>query len=123
MQNYLNEFKAFAIRGAFGAIVTSLVNDVIMPPIGVLLGGTDFSDLAIKLNDEASINYGAFLNTVINFLIIAVALFVVIKWINVLQAKPEEAPLAPTTKECPHCYTQIPIKATRCPNCTSQLES
>lgn len=139
------ELKAFILRGnvmdlavgiiiggAFGAIVSSLVKDVIMPPIGLLLGKINFADLYINLTTTAypslkaaqdagaaTINYGVFINTLINFLIIAVALFFVIKAVNKLQ-KP--APVAaPTTKECPHCLTQVPLKATRCPACTSEL--
>lgn len=143
----LEEFKKFAMRGsvldlavgiiigtAFGAIVNSLVNDIIMPPIGLLLGKVDFSNLFINLSGTpysslaeakaagaATINYGVFINTVINFLIISFALFLVIRQVNRWTAKPAP-PAAPTTKECPFCFTQIPIKATRCPNCTSELK-
>ncbi|MBC7243431.1 MAG: large conductance mechanosensitive channel protein MscL [Anaerolineae bacterium] len=141
------EFKKFAMRGsvidlaigiilgtAFGAIVNSFVNDIIMPPIGLLLGKVDFSNLFINLSKtpyaslaEAqqagapTINYGIFINTIINFLIVAFVLFLIIRQVNRWTAKPAE-PAAPTTKECPYCYSQIPIKATRCPNCTSQLQ-
>lgn len=141
------EFKKFAMRGsvidlaigiilgtAFGAIVNSFVNDIIMPPIGLLLGKVDFSNLFINLSKtpyaslaEAqqagapTINYGIFINTIINFLIVAFVLFLLIRQVNRWTAKPAE-PAAPTTKECPYCYSQIPIKATRCPNCTSQLQ-
>jgi large conductance mechanosensitive channel len=144
----LKEFKAFAMRGnvidlavgiilgtAFGAIVTSLVNDIIMPPIGMILGEVDFSSLYINLSggdyatlaaaQEAgavTINYGTFINTIINFLIIAFAIFIVIRQINRLQRQEEEAPAEPTTKDCPFCFTEIAIQATRCPNCTSQLD-
>jgi large conductance mechanosensitive channel len=143
----LEEFRKFIMRGsvvdlavgviiggAFGKIVSSLVNDVIMPPIGLLLGRVDFSDLFINLSGKpydslaaaqaagaATINYGLFINTVIEFLIVALVLFVVIKQVNRLQTKKEAAPAAPTTKECPFCFTTIPIQAKRCPNCTSQL--
>lgn len=144
----LQEFKKFAMRGnaidlavgfimggAFGAIVNSLVNDIIMPPIGLLLGKVDFSNLFINLSgtayatlDEAkkagaaTINYGLFINTLVNFLIVSFALFLVVRQVNRWTAKP--APAAePTTKECPYCYSEIPIKATRCPHCTSQLEA
>ena len=143
----LKEFREFAMRGsvvdlavgviiggAFGAIVTSLVNDIIMPPIGVLLGNVDFTDLFINLSGgsypslaaaqeagAATINYGVFINTIINFLIVALALFFVIRGMNSMQKKEEEAPAEPTTKECPHCFTEIPLKATRCPHCTSEL--
>ncbi len=138
------EFKEFIMRGnvidlavgiiigaAFGKIVTSLVNDIIMPPIGLLLGKVDFSNLFINLSGQpyatlaaakeagaATINYGAFINTVIDFLIVALAIFLVVRVVNRLRRKPEAAP---TTKECPYCCTAIPIQATRCPHCTSQL--
>ncbi|MDZ7372924.1 MAG: large conductance mechanosensitive channel protein MscL [candidate division KSB1 bacterium] len=142
----LEEFKKFAMRGnvidlavgfvmgaAFSGIVNSLVNDILMPPIGLLLGKVDFSNLFINLTGTpyaslaeakragaATINYGLFINTVINFVIVAFALFLVVRQVNRWTAKPA-APAAPTTKECPYCYTVIPIKATRCPNCTSAL--
>jgi len=144
----LEEFKKFAMRGsvidlavgviigtAFGAIVHSLVNDIIMPPIGLLLGKVDFSNLFINLTGTpyaslaeakaagaATINYGVFINTVINFLIIAFVLFLLIRQVNRWTTKPAP-PAAPTTKECPFCFTAIPIKATRCPNCTSELKA
>jgi len=142
----LQEFKQFAMRGnvvdmavgiiiggAFGTIVKSLVADVIMPPIGLLLGGVDFSNLFVTLKDGATggpynnlaaaqeagavvISYGLFLNSVISFLIVAFAVFLLIKSLNKLQVqKPAEI----TTKECPHCVSTIALKATRCPNCTS----
>ncbi len=147
----MEEFKKFAMRGnvvdmavgiiiggAFGTIVKSLVDDVIMPPIGLLLGGVDFSDLFITLKDGATagpyatvaaakeagavtLNAGLFVNSVISFLIVAFAVFLLIKGMNSLQRKEEAPPAEPTEKECPHCFTQIPIKATRCPHCTSQL--
>jgi large conductance mechanosensitive channel len=140
------EFKDFVLRGnvldlavaviigsAFGKIVTSFVNDVIMPPIGLLLGGVNFSNLFISLNGNvyesldaakaagaATINYGVFLNTVIDFIIVAFVIFLIIKSVNKLK-KP--APAAdPTTKECPYCFSSILIKATRCPHCTSELK-
>jgi large conductance mechanosensitive channel len=138
----LKEFKEFAIRGnvvdmavgiiigaAFGKIVSSLVNDVIMPPIGLLLGNIDFSQLAITLKEKSvaaeavTIKYGVFINTVLDFIIVAFAIFITIKQMNRLKKK-EEAPITePTTKECPKCFTAIPIKAMRCPNCTSELQS
>ncbi len=144
----LEEFKKFAMRGsvidlavgviigtAFGAIVHSLVNDIIMPPIGLLLGKVDFSNLFINLTGTpyaslaeakaagaATINYGLFINTVIDFLIIAFVLFLLIRQVNRWTTKPAP-PAAPTTKECPFCFTAIPIKATRCPNCTSELKA
>ena len=140
----MEEFKKFAMRGnvidlavgfilggAFGGIVTSLVKDVIMPPIGLILGRVDFASLYIDLSGKGfatfadaqkagapTINYGMFINTVINFVIVALALFLVIRAVNRMTAKP--AP-APTTKDCPFCLSNIPLKATRCPNCTSQL--
>ena len=135
----LKEFKDFAMRGnvldmaigiiigaSFGKIVTSMVNDVVMPPLGMLLGKVDFSSLKIVLQDAVdktpavSINYGAFINTVIDFLIVAFCIFLVIKQVNRFTKKPE-APAEPTTKTCGYCQTDIPIKATRCPHCTSQL--
>ena len=143
----LKEFKEFAMRGnvvdmavgiiiggAFGTIVKSMIDDVIMPPIGLLLGGADFTDFFISLTggDHATLaaareagavtlNYGLFVNAVISFLIVAFALFMLIKSINRLKRAEAPAPAAPTTKECPHCYSTIPIKATRCPHCTSNL--
>jgi len=146
------EFKEFAMRGnvvdmavgivigaAFGTIVKSLVADVLMPPIGLLLGGVDFSNLFVVVKEGATagpyvaladaqaagavtVNYGAFINTVISFLIVAFAVFVVIKAINKVQREEEEeAPAEPTTKDCEFCRTEIAIEATRCPHCTSEL--
>lgn len=143
------EFKEFALRGsvldlavgviigaAFGKIVTSLVNDVIMPPIGLLLGKVNFSEFYINLSKtvypslaaarEAGapvIAYGAFINEVINFLIVAFVLFLIIRQFNRVKRITEkpQAPAVPTTKECPYCYSTVPIKATRCPHCTSDL--
>lgn len=137
IKNFFNEFKTFAMRGnvmdmavgiiigaAFGKIVTSLVEDVIMPPIGWALGKVDFSDLAVTLTEGVTIKYGAFINTVISFIIVAFAVFILIKAVNTLQAKmaKEEAAAAPTTKKCPYCCTEIPLEATRCPHCTSELK-
>jgi large conductance mechanosensitive channel len=129
----LKEFRDFVMRGnvidlaiavilgvAFGAIITSLVNDILMPLIGILLGGLDFSALSFQVGD-AVVAYGKFLQATVNFLIIALVLFLIIRTINRFQKKPVPAPAAPTSKECPQCFTSIPIKATRCPNCTSQL--
>jgi large conductance mechanosensitive channel len=142
----LKEFKEFAMRGnvldlaigviigvAFGTVVTSLVNDVIMPPIGLAMGGMDFKDLFISLNGQAYpslaaaktagapvIAYGNFLNTVINFLIVAFAIFLLVKQVNRFK-KPVPASEAPSTKDCPHCAMSIPAKANRCPQCTSDL--
>ena len=141
IKNFLNEFKTFAMRGnvmdmavgiiigaAFGKIVTSLVEDVIMPPIGWILGNVDFSDLVLKLNDDVAIKYGAFLNTIISFIIVAFAVFILIKAINTLQAKvlkaeaDAAAEAAPTTKKCPYCCNDVALEATRCPFCTSELK-
>jgi len=138
----LKEFKEFAMRGnvvdmavgiiigaAFGKIVSSLVNDVIMPPIGLLLGNIDFSQLAVTLREKTvaaeavTIKYGVFINTVLDFIIVAFAIFMVIKQMNRFKKKEEVAVAEPTTKECPKCFTSIPIKAMRCPNCTSELQS
>ncbi len=127
----LKEFKDFVMRGnvielaiaviiggAFGKIVTSLVGDVLMPVIGLLLGGVNFSELAFTVRD-AVVKYGAFIQAIIDFLVIAFVIFLFIRTMNRIQ-KP--APAAePTTKECPYCITTISIKAKRCPNCTSQL--
>jgi large conductance mechanosensitive channel len=140
------EFKAFAMRGnvvdlavgliigaAFGRIVSSLVNDLLMPPIGLVLGRVDFSNLFVNLSKpryatlaEAkaagapTINYGVFLNTVIDFLIVALAIFLVIRFINRLYQEP---PATPTTKPCPYCLSTIPLHASRCPHCTSELQA
>ena len=139
------EFREFAIKGnavdlaigvmigaAFGAVVTSLVNDMIMPPIGKLLGGVDFSNFflvlgpgqypsvkAAKEAGAATLNYGIFINTLINFTIIAFVLFLIVRTMNRL--KRAEPAAAPTTKGCPHCAMDIPLKATRCPHCTSAV--
>ena len=139
------EFKEFAMRGnvldmavgiiigaAFGRIITSLVNDVIMPPIGLLLGKVDFSSLFINLSGTpyasladakkagaAVIGYGAFLNTILDFVVVAFVIFLLIRQVN--KMKKEPAPAATTTKECPYCLSVIPIKATRCGHCTAQL--
>jgi large conductance mechanosensitive channel len=137
----LKEFREFAMKGnvvdmavgiiiggAFGKIVSSLVNDVIMPPIGMALGNVDFSQLAVTLREKTAeaeavtINYGMFINTVIDFIIVAFAIFLVIKQMNKLKRKEEEPPKEPTSKECPKCFSAISIKAVRCPNCTSELE-
>lgn len=138
----MKEFREFAMRGnvidmavgiiiggAFGKIVASLVTDVIMPPIGMLLGKVDFSKLAITLQakteeaEAVQINYGTFINVVINFIIVAFVIFIVIRQMNKLKKQEAPAPAEPTTKACSFCQSDIPIKATRCPNCTSQLES
>ena len=142
----LKEFKEFAMRGnvldmavgiiigaAFGKIVSSLVEDVLMPPIGKLLGHVDFKDLFLSLDGNSyatldaaktahavTVNYGLFLNTVINFLIVAFAVFILVQQVNRWTKKPA-APAAPTTKECPQCAMTIPIAAKRCGHCTAQL--
>lgn len=137
MSSFMKEFKEFAMRGnvmdmavgviiggAFGAIITALVDNIITPIIGAVLGGVDFSGLAITVG-KAQIGYGAFIQAVIDFLIVAFCIFCMLKAVNRamdLKKKEEEAPAEPTTKECPFCKTEIAIGATRCPNCTSVLE-
>jgi len=142
----LREFKAFVMRGnllelavafilgvAFGRVVTSLVNDVIMPPIGLVLGGVDFSNLFVNLSKtpyatlaEAqaagapTLNYGLFILTVLDFVIVAFVVFMLVRAVNRMQ-RPK--PAAPTTKDCPYCLSIIPLKATRCPHCTSELSA
>jgi len=149
----IKEFREFAVKGnvvdmavgiiigaAFGTIVKSLVDDVIMPPIGLLLGNVDFSNLFVVLREgltagpyastavakaagAVTLNYGTFINTVVSFLIVAFAVFLLVKNINRLKREKEVAPAAPTTKECPNCFSTINIKAVRCPNCTSNLQT
>lgn len=130
----LKEFREFVMRGnvldlavgviiggAFGKIVGSLVNDILMPLIGLLLGGINFADQAIQIG-QAAVKWGAFVQAVIDFLIIAFVIFLIIRAANRLRKPaPAPAPAAPTTKECPYCYSTIHIKATRCPHCTAQL--
>jgi large conductance mechanosensitive channel len=119
--NVLDLAVAVIIGGAFGKIVASLVNDILMPLIGVLLHGVDFSTLAWTVG-EASVNYGLFIQAIVDFLIVAFVIFLIIKAANSMKKPaPAATPAAPTTKECPHCYSTINIKATRCPNCTSEL--
>ena len=119
--NVMDLAVAVIIGGAFGKIVSSLVSDIMMPLIGLIIGGIDFSGLAFTIG-SAKVTYGNFINNVIDFLIIALVIFLMIKAIDSLKKKPEPAPAAePTTKDCPHCFTTISIKATRCPNCTSEL--
>jgi large conductance mechanosensitive channel len=130
--NVMDLAIAVIIGGAFGRIVSSLVSDIIMPPIGMLLNGVDFSNLFVSLNGQSyaslveaqaagapTVNYGNFLGVLIDFLIIALVIFLLVRSMNRMK-KPAPA-AAPTTKECPHCFSTIAIKATRCPNCTSQL--
>jgi len=149
----LKEFKEFAMRGnvvdmavgiiigaAFGTIVKSLVDDVIMPPIGLILGNVDFSNLFVVLKSGATagpyaslaeaakagavtLSYGKFINTIISFVIVAFSVFMLIKGMNQMQRKKEETPAEPTSKDCPFCLTSVSIKATRCPACTSQLDA
>jgi len=149
----LKEFREFALRGnvldmavgiiigaAFGTIVNSLVQDVIMPPIGLLLGNVDFSNIFIVLKEgkvagpyasvaiaksagAVTINFGVFVNTIITFLIVAFAVFLLIRTINRLRRQEEAPPPVPTTKECTYCFSSIPVKATRCPQCTSELKA
>lgn len=131
----LKEFKAFAMRGnvvdmavgiiigaAFGKIVSSLVNDVIMPPIGALLGNVDFSNLMFPVKEGVFIKYGVFINTVLDFIIVAFAIFMVVKGMNKMKKKEEAPPPEPTAKECPECLSTIPIKAVRCAHCGIQLK-
>jgi large conductance mechanosensitive channel len=143
----IKEFKEFALRGsvldmaigviigtAFGKIISSLVSDILMPPIGLLLGNVDFTNLFWSLSGEkfksladaqaagaATINIGVFINTLINFIIIAIVLFFVLKPINMM-TRSREKPAEATVKDCPYCLTSIPLKASRCPHCTSQLK-
>ncbi len=143
----LKEFKEFAMKGnvldmavgivigaAFGKIVTSFVGDILMPPLGLLLGKVDFSNLFITLSGgsfaslaeakakgAATLNYGLFLNAVVDFLIVAFAIFLLVRQVNRMRA-PAPAPAAPATKECPYCTSAIPLKAVRCPQCTADLK-
>lgn len=149
----LKEFKKFAMRGnvldmavgiiigaAFGGIVNSLVSDIIMPPIGFTLGNIDFTNFFLVLKEgkvagpyasvaaakaagAVSINYGVFVNTIVSFLIVAFAMFLLVRTINRLRRQEEAPPSVPTTKECTYCFSSIPVKATRCPQCTSELEA
>ncbi len=146
------EFKEFALRGnvvdmavgivigaAFGTIISSLVSDILMPPLGLLLGNVDFSNLFIILKEgkvpgpypslaaakaasAVTINYGVFVNTVVSFLLVAFAVFLIVRNINRLRRQEQAAPPAATTKECPYCVSVIPIKAVRCPHCTTELK-
>jgi large conductance mechanosensitive channel len=131
--NVLDLAVAVIIGGAFGKIISSLVTDILMPPLGLILGKVDFSSLYINMSGTAyaslaeaqaagapTLNYGLFINNIINFVIVAAAIFLIIKLANSLQ-KPKAA-AAPTAKECPYCISSSPIKATRCPNCTSEIK-
>lgn len=149
----LKEFKEFAMKGnvldmavgivigaAFGLIIASLVADVIMPPIGLLLGNIDFANIfsvlkegktpgpyatvaAAKAAGAVTVNWGIFINTIINFIIVAFAIFLVVKGVNKMRREQEALPAEPATKECPYCLSTIPMKATRCPHCTSELKA
>ena len=117
--NVLDLAVAVIIGGAFGKIVASLVNDIIMPFIGILMGGVNFTDLQVTVG-TAVIKYGAFIQTIVDFLVVAFVIFLIVKAANKMK-KPAPAPAAPTTRDCPHCFSTIHIHATRCPNCTSEL--
>jgi large conductance mechanosensitive channel len=132
--NVLDLAVGFIIGAAFGKIVTSLVSDIIMPPIGLILGKVDFSSLFLNLSGKsysslaeakaagaATLNYGIFLNNIVDFLIVAFAVFLLVRMVNRWN-KPAPA-AAPSTKECPYCASTIPLKATRCPNCTSEIRA
>jgi large conductance mechanosensitive channel len=147
MRSLLKEFREFVMRGnvvdlavgfivgaAFGKIVTSFVGDILMPPIGLALGKVDFSNLFVNLSGSTyasladaqaagapTINYGLFINTLINFIIIAFVLFLVIRMMNRMQRTKEQPPAEPTTRDCPYCFSSIPIKAVKCPHCTSEI--
>ena len=135
----IREFKEFAVKGnvvdmavgiilggAFGKIVSSFVGDVVMPPIGLLLGNVDFAKLAITLREKTAtaeavtIKYGVFINTIVDFVVVAFVIFLVIREMNRFRAKEEPAPAA---KDCPRCFSAIPLKATRCPHCTSEIQA
>lgn len=144
--SFFSDFKKFAMRGnvmdmavgviiggAFGKIVTSFVNDVLMPPIGVMLGKVDFSDMFINLGDQPAaslaeaqaagipvLSYGLFVNTVIDFIIMALCIFMMVKWMNKLMPPPAPAP-TPEMKDCPMCFSKIDARATRCPHCTAEI--
>jgi len=148
----LKEFKEFAMKGnvldmavgiiigaAFGAIVKSLVSDILMPPIGILLGNVDFSNLFLIIKSgtapgpyatiaeaqkagAVTVNYGLFINSIVSFLIVAFAVFLVVRSVNALRRQQETPPPAPSTRECPFCRSSIPMNASRCPHCTSELK-
>ena len=120
--NVLDLAVAVIIGGAFGKIIASLVNDILMPLIGIVMGGVDFTKLETPVGD-AIVKYGIFIQTIVDFLIVAFVIFLIVKAANKMQKPaPAPAPAAPTTKDCPYCYSTIAIKATRCPNCTSELK-
>jgi large conductance mechanosensitive channel len=143
----LKEFKGFAMKGsvidlaigviigaAFGKIITSLVNDIIMPPIGLLIGNINFQDLFVALNGvkyasladaqaagAPTLNYGIFINNILDFILVAFVIFLLVRQINRMKREPKVETAKPPSKECPYCFTEIPIPATRCPHCTSEL--
>ena len=145
----LKEFREFIARGnvvdmavgviigaAFGKIVASLVDDIVMPPIGLLIGGIDFSNLFLSLSGQMypslkaakdvgapTVNYGIFLNNLLNFLIIAFVIFMIVRTVNRLKRQEPAPTAAPTTRDCPYCVSIIPLKATRCPHCTSEVRA
>jgi large conductance mechanosensitive channel len=145
----LKDFKEFIMRGnvvdlavaviigaAFGKIVSSLVNDVLMPPIGLILGNVDFSNLFVNLSSAsykslaeakavgaATVNYGVFLNAVVDFIIVAFVIFLLVRAVSRMRRLQAAPPAAPATKDCTYCFSSIPIKATRCPHCTSELKA
>ena len=120
--NVLDLAVAVIIAGAFGKIITSLVNDIIMPIVGLLLGGVNFNELTTTIGTVV-INWGSFLQATVDFIIVAFIVFLIVKAANNMKKAPAPAaPAEPTTKECPHCFSTISIKATRCPNCTSELK-
>jgi large conductance mechanosensitive channel len=149
MRNFIREFKEFAVRGnvvdlaigiiigtAFNRVTNSLVSDIVLPPIGALLRRVDFSNMFVTLGrgsyttlaeaqqaGVATLNYGLFINTIINFVITAFAVFLLVRYMNALRRRQDlkQEPSSPTTKPCPYCLTNVPVKATRCPSCTSQL--
>ena len=117
--NVLDLAIGVIIGGAFGKIIASLVNDMLMPIIGLMMGGVNFSELSITVG-AAVIKWGAFVQTILDFIIVASVIFIIVKTANKMKKAPP--PADPTTKECPHCFTNIPIKATRCPHCTSEIK-
>ena len=147
--NWISEFQAFIMRGsvvdlavgiiigaAFTGVVNSLVKDIFNPLIGLLIGGVDFSNVFIPLNGQhynsladaqragaATLNVGLFINTIIDFVLVTLAIFLLVKQVNRLRREPEAAPAAPTTKDCVYCLSTVPLKATRCPHCTSELKA
>ena len=132
--NVLDMAVGIIIGGAFGKIVTSFVSDILMPPLGLLLGKMDFSNLFLNLSGGAytklaeakaagapTLNYGIFFNTLIDFLIVAFAIFLLLRQVNRLKREPAPAPAAPSTRDCPYCCSPVSLKATRCPACTSEI--